>query len=49
MVSLSELNVSGNDLELLPPSIGLLRHLRTFYADENVLSEIPPEVGCFTY
>ena len=44
LVSLSELNCGANDLEELPPSIGLLRHLRTLYADENFLLDIPPEV-----
>ena len=44
LVSLSELNISANDLEELPPSVGLLRHLRTLYADENFLEEIPVEV-----
>ena len=47
MVSLSELNISANDLERLPPSIGLLRHLRTLYADENFIVELPSEV-CLT-
>ena len=45
LVSLSEMNISANDLEELPPSIGFLRHLRTLYADENFLYEIPPEVS----
>ena len=44
-MSLSELNVGANDLEEIPPSIGLLRHLRTVYADENFIVEIPPEVS----
>ena len=43
LVSLSEMNIAANDLEELPPSVGLLRHLRTLYADENFLEEIPPE------
>ncbi len=42
---MSELNVSANDLEELPSSIGLLRHVRTLYADENFLLDIPPEVS----
>lgn len=42
--SLSELNISMNDLEELPASIGLLRNLRTFYADENLLTFVPAEV-----
>ena len=49
LVSLSELNISTNDIEELPPSLGLLRHLRTIYADENLLEEIPPEVGFSLY
>ena len=44
LVSLSELNISTNELEELPPSMGLLRHLRTMYADENYLVDVPPEV-----
>lgn len=44
LASLSELNVSRNELEQLPASIGCLRHLRTFYADENRFSYLPPEV-----
>ena len=45
MSSLSELNVSANDLQDLPPSLGLLRYLRTLYADENLLEYIPAELG----
>ena len=45
LVSLSELDVSANDLEEIPPTIGLLRHLRTLIADENFLSDIPCELG----
>ena len=41
------MNISANDLEELPPSIGFLRHLRTLYADENFLYEIPAEVCKF--
>ena len=49
LVSLSELNITANDLEYLPPSIGFLRHLRTLYADENFIYEIPPEVYMIVY
>ncbi len=42
------MNISANDLEELPPSIGFLRHLRTLYADENFLYELPPEVDIDT-
>lgn len=45
LVSLTECDVSANDLEELPPTIGLLRHLRTLIADENFLSDIPCELG----
>lgn len=45
LVSLSELDISANDLEEIPPTIGLLRHLRTLIADENFLSDIPCELG----
>lgn len=44
MASLVELNVSANNLEDLPIGIGLLRRLRTFFADDNFLSNIPIEV-----
>ena len=43
-MSLSELNVGTNDLEEIPPSIGLLQHLRMVYADENFIAETPPKV-----
>ena len=45
MISLSELDLSANDLEELPPTLGLLRHLRTLIADENFLADIPAELG----
>ena len=44
-MSLTECDVSANDLGELPPTIGLLRHLRTLIADENFLSDIPCELG----
>ena len=44
MVSLTELDVSSNTLEELPIGIGLLRHLRTLYADDNFLTYLPAEV-----
>ena len=44
LLSLSELNISANDLEDIPASLGLLRNIRTLYADENYLSFIPSEV-----
>jgi len=44
MASLTELDVSINSLEQLPIGIGLLRHLRTLYADDNFLSHLPAEV-----
>jgi len=44
MVSLTELDVSSNSLEELPIGIGLLRHLRTLYADDNFLTCLPAEV-----
>ena len=47
MVSLTELDVSSNSLEELPIGIGLLRHLRTLYADDNFLSYLPAEVTAF--
>jgi len=47
MVSLTELDVSSNSLEELPIGVGLLRHLRTLYADDNFLSFLPAEVIAF--
>jgi len=47
MVSLTELDVSSNSLEELPIGIGLLRHLRTLYADDNFLTYLPAEVTVF--
>ena len=47
MVSLTELDVSSNSLEELPIGVGLLRHLRTLYADDNFLSHLPAEVTAF--
>jgi len=47
MVSLTELDVSSNSLEELPIGIGLLRHMRTLYADDNFLSYLPAEVTVF--
>jgi len=44
MVSLTELDISSNSLEELPIGVGLLRHLRTLYADDNFLTSLPPEV-----
>ena len=46
---MSELNISANDLQALPASIGLLRNLRTFYADENLLEFLPAEVLYFYF
>ncbi|XP_074525079.1 leucine-rich repeat-containing protein 7 isoform X14 [Halichoeres trimaculatus] len=42
---LEELDVSCNELECLPPTIGYLHSLRTFAADENFLTELPREIG----
>ena len=47
MVSLTELDVSSNSLQELPIGVGLLRHLRTLYADDNYLSYLPAEVTAF--
>jgi len=44
LVSLIELDVSSNSLEELPIGVGLLRHLRTLYADDNFLTYLPAEV-----
>ncbi|XP_063057781.1 leucine-rich repeat-containing protein 7 [Engraulis encrasicolus] len=42
---LEEFDISCNELESLPPTIGYLVSLRTFAADENFLSELPREIG----
>jgi len=44
LVSLTELDISSNSLEELPIGVGLLRHLRTLYADDNFLTYLPAEV-----
>ncbi len=43
--SLVELNVSDNNLKMLPPTIGYLKQLTTFLADNNILEFLPPEVS----
>lgn len=42
---LGYLNVSHNQLETLPPDIGLLYSLRYFYAGHNRISSLPGEIG----
>lgn len=36
--------LSHNYIDELPPTIGLLRNLQTFYMDENDLTFLPPDV-----
>lgn len=45
LASLVELNVSDNNLKMLPPTIGYLKQLKTFLADNNILDFLPPEVS----
>ena len=45
LASLVELNVSDNNLKMLPPTIGYLKQLTTFLADNNILDFLPPEVS----
>jgi Leucine-rich repeat (LRR) protein len=44
MSSLFELVLNHNHIIELPNTIGLLRNLRTFYIDENDLSDLPVDV-----
>ena len=39
-----ELNVSDNNLKMLPPTMGYLKQLTTLLADNNALDFLPPEV-----
>jgi small GTP-binding protein len=41
----TELDLSGNGLESLPPEIGELKSLTKLYLSENGLENLPPEIG----
>lgn len=45
LTSLDELDCSFNEIEALPPSIGQCAAMRTFAADHNFLSRLPPEAS----
>lgn len=45
LASLDELDCSFNEIEALPTSIGQCVSIRTFAADHNFLSQLPPEVS----
>lgn len=44
LAALEELDCSLNEIEALPPSMGQCINLRTFAADHNFLTQLPPEV-----
>lgn len=45
LTSLDELDCSFNEIEALPTSIGQCVGIRTFAADHNFLTQLPPEVN----
>lgn len=45
LTSLDELDCSFNEIEALPASIGQCVSIRTFAADHNFLTQLPPEVS----
>lgn len=45
LTSLDELDCSFNEIEALPSSIGQCVNIRTFAADHNFLTQLPPEVS----
>lgn len=48
LTSIDELDCSFNEIEALPSSIGQCVGMRTFAADHNFLTQLPPEVSIFT-
>jgi Leucine-rich repeat (LRR) protein len=47
MVNLFELVLSYNFITEIPNTIGLLRNMRIFYADENDITHLPPDVSFY--
>lgn len=45
LTSLDELDCSFNEIEALPSSVGQCASIRTFAADHNFLTQLPPEVS----
>ncbi|XP_012590382.1 PREDICTED: epiplakin [Condylura cristata] len=45
LVKLEQLDLGGNDLEVLPDTLGALPNLRELWLDRNQLSTLPPELG----
>uniref|UniRef100_A0A8D1SBG6 Protein scribble homolog n=1 Tax=Sus scrofa TaxID=9823 RepID=A0A8D1SBG6_PIG len=45
LVKLEQLDLGGNDLEVLPDTLGALPNLRELWLDRNQLSALPPELG----
>jgi len=45
LTKLTTLYLGGNQLEKLPPEIGLLTELTHLQLDGNQLTELPPEIG----
>ena len=42
LVKLEQLDLGGNDLEVLPDTLGALPNLRELWLDRNQLSALPP-------
>lgn len=49
LTALDELDCSFNELESLPAAVGKCVNLRTFAADHNFLTHLPPEVRTLTH
>lgn len=47
LTCIDELDCSFNEIEALPSSIGQCVSIRTFAADHNFLTQLPPEVSVF--
>lgn len=45
LTALDELDCSFNEIDTLPSTVGQCVNIRTFAADHNFLSQLPPEVS----
>lgn len=45
IIGVKKLDLSGNQLTVLPPEIGLLRNLQKLNLRDNKLTTLPPEIG----